>query len=124
MVVVFLVVTERPARFLLKPGGAPLWYQIVVPADNRRVGNAKHVGNLLDRAVVVDCLGLFHVFHSRLFFDIRNVAFPTFRVNKTYLLLCRMGYMTTIHERIKVQRKLAGLTQVELAKIVGVAWVS
>lgn len=32
--------------------------------------------------------------------------------------------MTTIHERIKAQRKLANLTQVELAKIVGVARVS
>jgi len=82
----FMVVTKRPAGLLLKPGGAPLWYQIVVPADNRRVGNAKHVGHSLDRAVVVDCLGLFHVFRSRLFFDIRNVAFPTFRVNKTYRL--------------------------------------
>lgn len=32
--------------------------------------------------------------------------------------------MTTIHERIKAQRKQAGMTQVDLAKIVGVARVS
>lgn len=35
-----------------------------------------------------------------------------------------MAYMTTLHERIRAQRKLAGLTQVELAKTVGVARVS
>lgn len=32
--------------------------------------------------------------------------------------------MTTIHERIRAQRKRAGMTQAELAKIVGVARVS